>query len=258
MPFRQNRCVVRIRTGGERDESQPAGPWAKKFVDLAVLSALVYRTVPNNLQPPSGWSRSQDPRDTVDDSKTSLYFEVWERTQSDKVEVVAVFRGTHELKDWWSNLRWVTRFIPTGWDQYDLTRQEIPGVVDRAKRRHPKTPVEMATAGHSLGGGLAQQAAYAHPDIKVVVAFDPSPVTGFRSVPEPARDTNRQGIVISRAYERGEILSYLRQFIRRFAPLSIANPAITEFRFNVTRGDPIKEHSMVKLARGLARAAVDC
>jgi pimeloyl-ACP methyl ester carboxylesterase len=116
----------------------------------------------------------------------------------------------------------------------------------------------MLTAGHSLGGGLAQQAAYAHPEIKYVVAFDPSPVTGFRSVPEPSRTVNRQGIIIDRVYERGEILAYIRTFLRKILPLSLKDPTITEVRFNVTQGDPIKQHSMVKLARGLARAASNC
>jgi pimeloyl-ACP methyl ester carboxylesterase len=168
----------------------------------------------------------------VDDQKTSLYFEVWERALPDAVEVAVVFRGTHEWKDWWSNLRWVTRFIPIGWDQYDLTRSEIVKVVSRAKQRH--RTVQMVTAGHSLGGGLAQQAAYAHPEITHVYAFDSSPVTGFRSVPQPARDANRQGIVIDRVYERGEILAYVRTFLRRLIPLSLKDPSITEIRFNVT------------------------
>jgi pimeloyl-ACP methyl ester carboxylesterase len=116
----------------------------------------------------------------------------------------------------------------------------------------------MATAGHSLGGGLAQQAAYAHPEIKQVYAFDSSPVTGFRSVPQPDRDINRKGIVIDRVYERGEILAYIRTFLRRFLPLSLADPSITEIRFNLSKGDPVKQHSMVDLAVRMDRAAQNC
>jgi hypothetical protein len=252
---RQSRCTVRIHRGAEPPVFENARPWARRFLDFATLSAIVYRDVPN-ISPPAGWTPSPDPQDVMDDQKTSLYFEVWEHGLPDTVEVAVVFRGTHEWKDWWSNLRWVTRFIPIGWDQYNLTRSEIVNVVARAQQRHPS--VRIMTAGHSLGGGLAQQAAYARPEIKQVYAFDPSPVTGFRSVPEPARSANRQGIVIDRVYERGEILSYLRTFLRRLIPLSLKDPAITEFRFNVTKGDPIKQHSMVKLARGMARAANDC
>jgi hypothetical protein len=252
----QRRCNVRIHRGAEPPRFENARPWAQKFIDFATLSAIVYRDVANNVEPPTGWAPSPDRQDVVDDQKTSLYFEVWENALPDTVEVAVVFRGTHEWKDWWSNLRWVTRFVPIGWDQYDLTRSEIVKVVARAKQRH--RTVQMVMAGHSLGGGLAQQAAYAHPEIKQVYAFDSSPVTGFRSVPQPARDANRQGIVIDRVYERGEILAYVRTFLRKLIPLSLKDPAITEIRFNVTKGDPVQQHSMVKLARGLIRAAHTC
>lgn len=253
----QPKCAVRVHRGQDAPISEGAGPWARKFVDFALLSAIVYGDVAKKVSSPAGWTRSPDPLDRVDDQKTSLYFEVWEKKASfDAVEVAVVFRGTHEWKDWWSNLRWVTRFIPIGWDQYNLVRKEIPDVVARAKKRNGS--VRMATAGHSLGGGLAQHAAYSHPEIKQVFAFDSSPVTGFRSVPEPARTANRRGILSDRIYERGEILSYLRQFVRKLVPLSLKDPDITEIRFNVTKGDPVKQHSMVKLARGMDRAAHEC
>ena len=253
----QRKCTVRIHRGTEPPVVENARSWVRRFVDYASLSAIVYRDVKDNVPPPVGWTQSPDPRDVIDDRRTSLYFEVWEKKASlDSVEVAVVFRGTHEWKDWWSNLRWLTRFIPIGWDQYDLTRREIAEVVDRARERNASARV--VTAGHSLGGGLAQHAAYACPDIGQVFAFDSSPVTGFRSIPEPARTTNRQDIVIDRVYERGEILSYLRQFVRKLVPLSLKDPAITEIRFNVTKGDLVKQHSMVKLVSGMARVARDC
>jgi pimeloyl-ACP methyl ester carboxylesterase len=216
----------------------------------------VYRPVKENVEPPADWTQSPDPLDVLDDAKTSLYFEVWERLGVNPVDVVVVFRGTHELKDWWSNARWVTRFIPIGWDQYDKVRREIPNVVARAGNRHRS--VRVMSAGHSLGGGLAQQAAYASPDIKQVYAFDPSPVTGFQSVPQPARDNNRTGIVIDRVFERGEILAYIRTFLRRFVPLSLKDPSITEIRFSLRKGDPVTQHSMVDLAERMKRAARTC
>jgi pimeloyl-ACP methyl ester carboxylesterase len=251
-----DKCTVRVHRGKDQAKKEGARPWAIKFVDYAKLSAVVHRPVKDNVSPPDGWNPSPDPVDVVDDPKTSLYFEVWERVATQPIEVVVVFRGTHGLKDWWSNLRWVTRFIPVGWDQYNRVRAEIPGVVDRAKRRHGV--VRMATAGHSLGGGLAQQAAYAHPEIKEVYAFDSSPVTGFRSVPQHDRDINSKGIVIDRVYERGEILAYIRTFLRRVVPLSVADPTITEIRFSLSKGDPIKQHSMVDLAKRMEQAAQNC
>ena len=116
----------------------------------------------------------------------------------------------------------------------------------------------MITAGHSLGGGLAQQAAYAHPDIKQVFAFDSSPVTGFQNVPEPARTRNKAGIVIERIFEHGEILAYARTFLRQFLPLSERDPVINEIRFNLSKGDAVTQHSMVDLAKRMVKAAKDC
>lgn len=252
----QDKCMVRIHRGMVPAIGENARAWAQKFQDLALLSALVYRELDNNVSAPSGWTQSPDAQDVMDDSRTSLYFEVWERLTVDPVDVAIVFRGTHEWKDWWSNARWITRFIPTGWDQYSLVRRQIAGAVARARQRHPNA--RMMTAGHSLGGGLAQQAAYAHSDIKQVVAFDPSPVTGFRSVPEPARAVNQQGITIYRVYERGEILAYLRLFVRRVLPLSVVNPTITEVRFNLSQGDAVTQHSMVDLAKRMVWAASNC
>jgi hypothetical protein len=68
------------------------------------------------------------------------------------------------------------------------------------------------------GRWLAQQFAYSLPPdpdvprLTRVFAFDPSPVTGFYSVPENTRNRNSQGLAIDRIYERGEILALLQFF----------------------------------------------
>ena len=260
MCAQQGKCEVRVHRGQEPAVMQNAGPWAQRFVDYARLSALVYRYVQDkeneDALKAAGWTQSPDSLDVMDDAKTSLYFEVWEKLAANPVEVAVAFRGTHEWKDWWSNAHWITRFIPIGWDQYTLVRHEIFNVVTRAKQRRPGASIR--TTGHSLGGGLAQQAAYAHPEIKLVVAFDSSPVTGFQSVSQPARDENRQGIEIFRVYEYGEILAYFRTFLRGSLPLSLANPSLTEARFNLRQGEPVQLHSMVDLAKDMGWAADNC
>jgi pimeloyl-ACP methyl ester carboxylesterase len=233
---------------------EPVLGHARRLQDHAALAAIVYRTADSaQVSDPPGWTRSADPLDTVDDRSRGLYYEVWERDG----ETAVVYRGTEftSLLDWWSNSRWVTRFLPLGLDQYDAVRRDIHAVVARARARRSGVP--LVAVGHSLGGGLAQRAAYAHPDIDKVVAFDPSPVTGFRSVPLPARDTNSVGLSIERVYESGEILAFARGFLRNFIPLSIVNPAIIEIRFNFRGAGVITQHSMVQLAFDLRHAAKD-
>ena len=122
--------------------------------------------------------------------------------------------------------------------------------------------VQLVSVGHSLGGGLAQEMAYALPDkpnvprITKVYAFNSSPVTGFYSVPAEQRDINTKTLNIYRIFEHGEILAYVRLLSSYIIPPSAIDPAISEIRYNF---DPswniIDNHSMGKLACGLSGAA---
>ena len=78
--------------------------------------------------------------------------------------------------------------------------------VDTLTLRRARTRLAKATiysTGDALGGGLAQQLAYAlppHPDVphvSEVYAFDPSPVTGYLTVKRAECDTNKIGRRIS-------------------------------------------------------------
>lgn len=244
--LRQLAAEVVVREGKLPDRIEPAVEWAPKLREYAALAALAYPLSAEEQAklPVPDWERTGD---RIDDAKTSLSCEVWRRKHGSPVEIVIAYRGTQEAKDWWSNARWATRFIPGGPDQYPLVRETIAGLVDRAKARYGA--LRVVTVGHSLGGGLAQQAAYAHPEVKTVYAFDSSPVTGFKSVPQPDRDRNAKGTLIYRVYERGEILAYFRGFLREFVlPLSEVDPKIIEVRFNARQGRAIEQHSMTDLA----------
>jgi hypothetical protein len=62
---------------------------------------------------------------------------------------------------------------------------------------------------------------------------------------------------VLRVYERGEILHYVRSGLRLFYPHS---PNISEISFNTIheKGNPILNHSMIKLQIGLEKiAAID-
>ncbi|MBL8513807.1 MAG: hypothetical protein JNJ55_07425 [Betaproteobacteria bacterium] len=93
------------------------------------------------------------------------------------------------------------------------------------------------------------------PKVSHVYAFDPSPVTGWFSSPDPPRSFNAEGLVTDRIFEHGEILAYVRLLTSRLAG-SARNPAIWEYRYNFVAGDDaVANHAMRKMACGLIRHA---
>ncbi len=102
---------------------------------------------------------------------------------------------------------------------------------------------KIVTASHSLGGGLTQQAAYSSDKIDFAYAFDPSVVTGYFSVDADKREKNSEGVTIFRIYEKGEILSTLRGFMRKLSPLTEKNPYLVEIGDNFSHDNAIAEHS---------------
>jgi pimeloyl-ACP methyl ester carboxylesterase len=140
--------------------------------------------------------------------------------------VIVAFGGTAaaSLEDWKSNLRWfLAPFNPH--DAYEvLTDVYVPEFIEeyRRKSNEPggewlKTAQVVAT-GHSLGGGLAQRFAYSLqrdrgiPPVREVYAFDPSPVSGKRSVPDFEKQAG--GLTIYRIYNRGEVLASVRSLLQ--------------------------------------------
>jgi hypothetical protein len=192
-----------------------------------------------------------------------LRVEVWEKQTPAAVAVT--FGGTvfRNEMDWRANLRW---FTPGHEDEYTLTQVEFAKAFARqcAKRNElgPPISIHLYSTGHSLGGGLAQQFAYALPDntgvprVEKVYAFDPSPVTGFFSVNKRLRDINRRSLKIDRIYERGEILAIARSLTSLFWKPSAAAPEIRGVRYNLFYTcNPVAGHSMKMLASKLEAAA---
>lgn len=198
--------------------------------------------------------------------KHHLQVHVFAHRAGQTLEVVVAFGGTNprNVWDWLSNLRWL---IPWHDDEYTLVVKDFAGAFQgELKRRLERqgitaSEVVVKTVGHSLGGGLAQQFAYAakqrRGDIGVsqVYAFDPSPVTGFYSVDKKIRDDNRQRLQTDRAFEAYEILSYLRWISAYVVTPSAENAAIRGVRYHVlTTQDGIKSHSITDLACALYSA----
>lgn len=233
---------------------------------------------------PDGWS----PWDAFPSNELSskmrrkgLFLLVLEREVAPR-EIAVVFEGTNftELPDWTANLRWFLRFIPGFEDQYTLTAKTVADefyarLTSTPEKyrlnpyaetlQHPSgDPIRIVSAGHSLGGGLAQHFAYTFrqvppsangPRVNEVFAFDPSPVTGWFTAADPPRTHNARALRINRIFEHGEILALVRLFTSRLSSYT-EHPSIWEYRYNFDRkANIIRNHSMRSLACGLYKAA---
>ncbi|MCC6462526.1 MAG: hypothetical protein IT260_18810 [Saprospiraceae bacterium] len=188
-----------------------------------------------------------------------LAYEVWEKDTEAALHTALVFRGSERnVDDWKTNARWFAPlFFPGRWDQYHQTRTLIKPLVafleQRAAARQKR--LRLIATGHSLGGGLAQHAAYASGAIKLVVAFDSSPVTGYYDIPFSERLQNRKDVKVIRAYEIGEALAYFRNLMKVFYPapyFKTTHPQILELGFNFLGQQGVaSQHSMRRLAEGL-------
>ncbi len=156
--------------------------------------------------------------------RAHLRAEVW--SNASEQQVIVAFGGTavSSLEDWKANMRWFLAPFHAH-DQYDvLTDDFVPLFIHEYKRRSQVPGGEwlatarIAATGHSLGGGLAQRFAYSLrrdlgvPGVSQVFAFDPSPVSGKRSVSDFKNQA--KGLTIYRIYNRGEILASVRSLLQ--------------------------------------------
>jgi pimeloyl-ACP methyl ester carboxylesterase len=187
-----------------------------------------------------------------------LGVQIWARKGVRCPEAVIAFRGTvgGNRGDWESNFHWILRAFPI-YDQYEQVRDHVGDFISHIEQDkcYHEGATKIIAVGHSLGGGLAQLAAYSDRRIRRVYAFDPSMVTGFYSVDPPNRDRNVQGVGIERVYEFGEVLAYGRLIMLHTIPLSPCNPRVVSVRFRVFQGAPIALHSLTDLDNGLLRVA---
>jgi len=176
-----------------------------------------------------------------------LFVTAWRRR--DCSEVVIAFRGSDagDRGDWLSNLRWFRN--RSVFDQYDQVRTVIKTAIDRLEQDRCR-PKRIITTGHSLGGGLAQQAAYAEPRIDYVYAFNSSPVAGFLDVDEQTRTAAIQDLGIDVIYESGEALAPAPSLISGIRATAQCRPRVREVRFATLSGGSGKERHRIGLLTG--------
>ena len=298
-----NTVLVRSPGNDEYQAEQDSGKTATEHLVYAAISANVYerKHEPTPNQTPldqlarlscqnvvwpvtvKNWTRWWSfPDATLKKSlhEASMHVEVWENL-IDNPQIVIAFEGTvFTSRDHWkANLRWLLRFLPKYEDHYTIASKAIATAFHKVISESPEKyifdpnssslklkdgrSVPIIATGHSLGGGLAQQFAYAFlqtttppagPKVNEVFAFDPSPITGWFSSENPPRDYNARGLRINRIFEHGEILAYLRIFTSNIY-LRKADPAFWIYRYNVEQSaDLVGSHSMQNLVCGLAKA----
>lgn len=226
-------------------------------------------------------------------------FKVYERKKDGATQIAVSFRGTvfSYWANWKSNLRWFIQWPRDRQDgnlvvQHAIANELADALVKNySEELRQKDTFKLSITGHSLGGAFAQQLSYAFPPVKYsidqypglkvdkVVVFNPSPVNGWYWVGKEVRERNAGGLPISRIYQHGEILAYMRLGLSYVYPPSngdcqnniCTSPLIEEVRYNAlyrpessadTIGHeknvlrrPIGTHGMRDLAAGLADAA---
>ena len=241
-------------------------PDLSRFHEYAILSANIYEGEFDNINKTDcvddgkrfvmeNWNHvSFDKLPKIPDAPSyylsvgTLGYEVWVNDVS-KIAAI-VYRGTdfNEYEDWFANFRWITRVLPFTWDQYEQAEALTPLLVNYIKDNYGED-FQIISTGHSLGGGLAQQAGYGDARVDQVFAFDSSVVTGFYSIPYDTRKQSVQGLKIYRVYEHGEVLAYLRLGMKSIFPISVDNPDIIEVRYDLEKSkNPISQHNMKVLA----------
>jgi len=230
--------------------------------------------MPRNADGKGGWERYQHASSALKagvarpcvNSGNGLFYETYVYKAADGKTVtkaVIAFRGTENRSgqwfwDWKTNLTAAFGFEPA---QYEYVRKNLPNLIKELKGLGTQgTGVKVYAVGHSLGGGLAQLAAYMSTDIEEAYIFNASPVTGWTWVAKHGKpfQSFQPYPRIHRITQGGEALEF-----PRFAASLVTKPRFgrhdVRIHFDDTvdvKDDSVQEkrgaHSMQLLACGFA------
>lgn len=264
--------TLELLTHQRRPIPQPAVDFAPMLLEYAVLAAKAYpqeqldrKTAGAKPLPEiPGWDELKDaPTELLSHTHRMgvgrVTCRVFHSSERDPEEVVLAFPGMdlRSWSDWWAALRWVTRHVPALDDKFRQVRANTRGLIEWLRSRHGPD-FRLIAVGHSLGGGLAQQAAYATGGFDEVLAFNPTFVTGwFETATEVERRANSKGLHIFRVYEDGEVLAFLWHLVEwRFPLARQPNPRITRIRTHFYSGfAPLQKHKIVEMSNSLQALA---
>ncbi len=222
-----------------------------------MLSCTSTRRIPQTVNHPSGWSdqvialcehawpiaqlanNSYEDEDALDISDQytmvrrfedkPLHFNAVLYRYNGSNNYVLAYRGTDGLKD-----------FKTGNNPVNQLQNEHGLAIFDTVRASLDTNSEIIVAGHSLGGGIATGVSLNRANV-TSYSFNGSPV--FKKKNQLGEGNKRYSIV-----ENGEILKLTRIFGRE--------PDQIYTSLNLTpKGDPVTQHSIKKLAVGLAQIA---
>ena len=201
------------------------------------------------------WLRWKGSNACVDDPARGLFYEtyVFQPGNGKPEEAVIAFRGTENTRDqfvhdWRTNLAALFGIEPA---QYELARKTLPAVISGLRSANPDIVIH--AVGHSLGGGLAQQAGYMFPEIARVVTFNTSPVTNWTKLKFDGAVRDRYPLIY-RIYHGGEILEKVR-----FVTTSLTSTRYNRYDLSLqfAQKSPVCGHSMDIIACGLAEVLAD-
>ncbi len=212
----------------------------------------------------SGWKRWKGADEACDD-KQGLYYETYVHETAAGVidEAVIAVRGTENwngydlMHDWGTNVSAAVGIEPP---QYARARVLMPTLIRKLAGARPK--MKIYVTGHSLGGGIAQQAGYLSREVNAVFAFDTSPVTNWSRLVHLDKQPRKAGEgpvmenrdpSIYRVYHWHEGLAYVRNVTSRFNSRRFGR---SDYEFFFQKVPPIAAHEMGILACHLAARIV--